>query len=169
MKNSLKENWFKILIILGFGIFIVLSFTNNNSKAKQTSETKKQFFETDISSATEITCTYPQILNASYLGNEISHNLPEPETNPMIFTFSKLDDPKVGQLSFIDSTRTITNVPIYKVKEDEEKITYIDGVGENYLSTHTIYKKLGVSTFTKSVSLFGIPSGSLAMGSCIGY
>ncbi|MDO8739945.1 MAG: hypothetical protein Q7J54_00030 [Candidatus Woesearchaeota archaeon] len=166
MNEFIKQNWFKVLLVLLLGIFIVLSITQNSNN---TNETKKSFLENDIFSATQITCTYPQVLNTHYLNNEISHNIPKPETNPLIFTFSKLDDPKVGQLSYIDSTQSITNVPIIKLREDEEKIIYIDGNGENYLSVHTIYKKVGVSIYTKSVSLLGIPSGTLAMGSCVGY
>ena len=165
MKN-LKENWFKILLLLLIGIFVISSLTK---KSSDSAEIKKSFSETDVSSAVQITCTYPQVLNANYLNSEISHNIPEAETNPIIFTFSKLEDPKVGQLSYIDSTRSITNVPIYKITDDSEKFVYLDGTGENYLSTHTIYKKVGVSTYTKTVSLLGIPSGTLAMGSCVGY
>lgn len=164
--KSLKENWFKILLLLLIGIFVIYSLTKDNSN---TTEIKKSFSETDVSSAVQITCTYPQVLNANYLNGEISHNIPQPETNPIIFTFSKLDDPKVGQLSYIDSTRSITNVPIYKITDDSEKFVYLDGTGENYLSTHTIYKKVGVSTYTKTVSIVGIPSGTLAMGTCVGY
>lgn len=165
MKN-LKENWFKILLLLLIGIFVIFSLTK---KSSDSTEIKKSFSETDVSSAVQITCTYPQVLNANYLNSEISHNIPQPEKNPIIFTFSKLDDPKVGQLSYIDSTRSITNVPIYKITDDSEKFVYLDGTGENYLSTHTIYKKVGVSTYTKTVSILGIPSGTLAMGTCVGY
>ena len=167
MKNFIKENRFKSLFILLFFVFIILYFLNNTNKNNNT-EVKKLFSGNDVSSTTQITCTYPQILNTNYYNNEISHNLPKPETNPLIFTFSKIDNPQMGQLSYIDSTQTITNVPIIKINEDEEKITYIDGMG-TYLTTHTIYNKLGVSVFTKSVSLLGIPSGSLAMGTCVGY
>ncbi|MFA6404437.1 MAG: hypothetical protein WCW03_00290 [Candidatus Paceibacterota bacterium] len=163
---KLKENWFMILLLLLIGIFVIFSLTK---KSSDSTEIKKSFSETNVSSAVQITCTYPQVLNANYLNSEISHNISQPETNPIIFTFSKLEDPKVGQLSYIDSTRSITNVPIYKIIDDSEKFVYLDGTGENYLSTHTIYKKTGVSTYTKTVSILGIPSGTLAMGSCVGY
>jgi len=138
----------------------------NTSSRNVISRTKT---ENNISSSTQITCTYPQILSVSYIVNDISHGLDKPEKNPMIFTFSKLDDPKVGQLSYIDSTQSITNVPIVKLMEDDGKIIYLDGVGQDYLTTHTIYKKLGISVFAKSVSLLGTPYGTLAMGSCVGY
>lgn len=87
----------------------------------------------------------------------------------MIFSFSKLDDPKEGQLSYIDSTKTITTVPIYKVREDDSQVVYLDGVGQSYLATHTIYKKKGISVYTKTVDLLGTPSGSLSIGTCVGY
>ena len=125
--------------------------------------------EVDVSSAFEITCTYPQVLHASYFEQLVSHVLPKQEKNPLIFTFSDLDSPTVSKLSFIDSTRTITTVPLVKLTDDQEKYIFIDGTGENYLSTHTLYKKEGVSTYTKTVGLFGMPSGTLAMGTCIGY
>jgi len=166
MKNFIKQNWSKISLVLLVGL-LIFSFTNKGNIS--TKEVKKSFIKNDVSSAIQITCTYPQVLNANYLNDEISHNIPQPETNPIIFTFSKLDDPKVGQLSYIDSTRSITNVPIYKITNDSEKLVYLDGTGENYLSTHTIYKNVGVSTYTKTVSILGIPSGTLAIGSCVGY
>ena len=166
MKNFIKQNWSKIVIVLLIGI-LIYSFSDKNPIS--TKEVKKSFVENDVSTAVQITCTYPQVLNANYLNGEISHNIPQAETNPIIFTFSKLEDPKVGQLSYIDSTRSITNVPIYKITDDSEKFVYLDGTGENYLSTHTIYKKSGVSMYTKTVSILGIPSGTLAAGTCVGY
>jgi hypothetical protein len=169
MKIFIKQNWFKILLLLLVGVFIVSSLTKNGSYMGGTKEITKSFRKNDVSSAVQITCTYPQVLNANYLNNEISHNIPKSEKNLIIFTFSKLEDPKVGQLSYIDSTQSITNVPIYKITYDQEKVVYLDGTGKNYLSTHTIYKKLGVSTYTKTVSILGIPSGTLAMGTCVGY
>lgn len=169
MKQFIKNNWWKILviIILISGAY-VLFFFKNTSKEINTSEVKKEFLEKDISSATEITCTYPLLLNTSYLNGEITHSLPKPETNPIIITFSKLTE-DVGQMSSIDSTQTITTVPIIKISEDNEKVIYIEKSNNNYLSTYTIYKKLGVSVYTKTVSLMGIPSGSLSTGSCVGY
>lgn len=157
------SHWFKIILLIA--IIILISML---TAQKTPQGSKKQFFATDVSSLTQITCTYPQILNANYLNNEISHNFPAPETHPLIFTFSKLDDPKMAQLSYIDATQSITNVPILKVSEDEEKIMYIE-LSERHLTVHTIYKKSGVSLYSKSLDLLGIPTGSLAMGSCVGY
>lgn len=166
MKKFFKENWSKVLlVIVAFAIVLFVSLVSG----KNTNESKTVFVGQDLSAATQITCTYPEVLNVNYFDNQISHVMPKKETNPLIFTFSELSDPKVGQLSYLDTTRSITNVPILKLLEDEEKIIYVDGTGENYLSIHSIYKESGVSTYTKSVSLFGIPSGSLSMGSCVGY
>lgn len=137
-------------------------------KTNKTAESIKYFAQSDISSATNITCTYPQVLSTSYLDSKISLSLPKPETNPIINTFSELKDPKFGKMSYIDATQTITTAPVAKFQEDQEKIVYIDA-GDNYFVIYTIYKKLGVSTYSKSVSLIGIPSGSLSMGTCVGY
>ncbi len=161
-----KKNWFSIILVLFVGILLFFFINQGPVSVK---EVKKSFTENDVSTAVQITCTYPQVLNANYLNGEISHNIPQPEKNSIIFTFSKLEDPKVGQLSYIDSTQSITNVPIFKITDDSEKFIYLDGTGENYLSTHTVYKKAGVSTYTKTVSIFGIPSGTLAVGTCVGY
>jgi hypothetical protein len=160
-----------IIIAILLVISVVLFSQNQDlkySKNDVSKEVVKPFLEKDISSASEITCTYPQILNTSYFNDEITHSLPKPETNPIIITFSKLDE-EVGQLSSIDSTQTISTFKIVKISEDDEKIIYIEKSNDNYLSTYTIYKKLGVSVYTKTVSLLGIPSGSLATGSCVGY
>lgn len=159
-----KENLPKIILVLAVIIFTVIILNKQDTK-----EVKNKFFGNDISSAIQITCTYPQILNVSYVNNEVSHNLPKAETNPLIFTFSEFKDSDVANLSYIDSTQTITNVPLVKLIEDEGKIIFIDGSGKNYFSTHRIDKKLAISTYTKTVDILGIPSGSLAMGTCVGY
>jgi hypothetical protein len=166
----LKTNWFKILIVLLFCIFIIILSSNNDVKNKNSDvEVKKSFLGNDLSFATQITCTFPQVLGTYYSNNEILHTLPKPETNPIIDTFSDLDNPKVGKLSYIDSTQSISSVSVIKLVDNEEKIIYIEGSGENHITVFTIYKKSGVSTFIKTVDLFGIPSGSLAMGTCVGY
>lgn len=150
-----------LLIIIAAIIFL--------SKEKKELEIKKAFIGNDISSATEITCTYSQTVRAVYQDNEIAHSLPQAETNPMIFTFSDLQNPEVSELSYVDATRTITTVPIVKAIDSEEKLVFFDGGGEGYFSTHTIYKKTGVSVFTKNVSFLEIPIATLAMGTCVGY
>lgn len=170
MKNFLKQNWTKIIIVLLASVLVgVVVVTFNNKNSTNPKEVKKSFRKNDVSRAIQITCTYPQVLQAKYLDGEVSHTIPEPETNPMIFTFSKLKDSEVGQLSYLDASLSITNVPIYKVIDNSEKIVYLDGAGENYLSTHTIYKESGVSIYTKTVSILGIPLGILSAGTCVGY
>ena len=164
--NFLKHNWI-LLLIIGILIVSIIALLPNG----ELNETKvvKSFYKTDISRAEQITCTYPQILSTSYLSNEISHTLNKPEKNPLIFSFSKYKNEKGGVLSYLDSTQTITNVPLVKLLENDEKIIFIDGDAENYLSIHTIYKKEGVSSYAKNVNILGIPMGSLGMGSCVGY
>jgi hypothetical protein len=123
----------------------------------------------DVSIATQITCTFPQTISAIYM-NTITHILPNPEINPMIFTFSKIKEPELAQLSYIDSTRSISTVPIVKLRDDNEKFIFIEGGGEDYLTVHTIYKKTGIATYAKNINLAGIiPSTTSAMGSCVGY
>lgn len=168
MNNFIKENWFRILLVLFllFGMF--LYFGNNSGTNGSNNKVKKNFLANDISSATKITCTYPQTISALYQENEISHSLNEPEKNPMIFTFSKLDDPKMGSLSFIDATQTITTVPIVRILENEDQFIYVEG--DSYFTVHTIYKKTGISTYSKNINFFDtIPSMTSAMGSCVGY
>jgi hypothetical protein len=166
MINFIKSNWFKIVIVILL-VGYLLVYSNNSSDGG--SESKTYFSKNNISSATEVTCTYSQFASVSYKDNEVSRGLNKPEAHPMIFTFSKLNDPKESQLSYLDSTQTITTVPIYKVREDESEVVFLDGVGQSYLSTHTIFKKQGVSVYTKSVDLLGIPVGSLSIGTCVGY
>jgi hypothetical protein len=121
-----------------------------------------------MSNAKSITCQYPQVTNTNYIDDKISHELSKPESTPFIFTFSNLDK-EIGQLSYLDSTKTITNVVIGKLSDNDERFIYIEGGSENYFTTHTIFKKTGVAIYTKTVSIFGIPSGTLAMGNCVGY
>ena len=155
-----------VILTAALTIFISSYFKLSESVEKKV---RKSHTEINVSSASRITCTYPQILHGSYSEQVVSHVIPKQENNPLIFTFSDLDSTTVSKLSFIDSTRTITTVPLIKLIDDPEKYIFIDGTGENYLSTHTIYKTKGVSTYTKTVGLLGTPFGTLAMGTCVGY
>jgi hypothetical protein len=164
MKEFFLKYRTQVSILLLAIIAIILVGTKSD-----TSEFIEKVIESDISSATQITCTYPQVLNASYYDSEISHSLPDPETNPIIFTFTDFFDTQIGNLSFIDATQTITNVEVIKLIDNEEKMVFLEGTGDNYLTVHTIYKTEGIATYTKNVNIFGVLSGSLAMGSCTGY
>lgn len=122
----------------------------------------------DISGSEQVTCTYPQTLSALYSGGELSHELPDREINPLIFTFSGLDNSEVGQLSYIDATQTISNVPIVKISDTGSKIVYIE-MSDNYLTVHTIYPKEGISSYAKNLNFLGNYVGTLSMGTCVGY
>jgi len=162
MDKFLKEHQFKVaaFIVLAFFVFI---YTSNNS---QETSTELQYFSLPVSTNSDITCTYPQVLQAYYVDNKVTHELPKPETNPLIFTFSNVDS-DVSTLKYIDATRTISEVPIIKIAEDSEKIIFIDGTGDPYITTHVIYKDMGIATYAKNISLLGTPSGTLSMGTCI--
>lgn len=166
MIKTIKKHKYKFLVVTllaVIGILIVL-LTNKDMRF----EVKSYFYGTNLTYASKITCTYPQLLSASYLQNEVTHELPVPETNPLIFTFSDFSEEN-PQMSYIDATRTITTIPVIKIIDNEEKMVFLDGGAENYLSTHTIYKENGIATYTKNVSLLGNPLASLAMGTCSGY
>ncbi len=119
------------------------------------------------SNTNQITCTYPQILSANYFGGRVNHELPPREANPLIFTFTDFNG-DVATLRYIDATRTISETQLYKLSESSDKLVFLEGDGSSYLSTHTIFKNAGVSLYSKQVDLIGTPSGSLAMGTCVG-
>lgn len=154
-----------ILLIILIAITSVLLFYKN-PKAK---EVAFYSFGNIISGSTNITCNYSQTLSANYSDNKITHILPEPETNPMVFSFLISQDSEISKLSYIDATQTITTVPIVKLIENNEKFVFLDGTGDNYLTIHTIYKESGVGTYTKNVNFLGTPLLSVSMGTCSGY
>lgn len=117
------------------------------------------------------TCTFPQMLSTYYKEGKVEHDLPEPETNPMIFSFSNFNDPtkEMASLSYLDSTKSITNVALAILFEDSEKIVLLENGGESYLTTYTVFKKQGVAIFSKQILypfLGGVPSGTMSMGTC---
>jgi len=121
-----------------------------------------------LSSSNNITCTYSQTLYAGYESGKITHELSKPEINPIIMTFSDIQT-ETPKIQFIDSTRTISEVFVIKIIDTVEKLMFLEGNGDPYLTVHTIYKKLGVGTYEKSVSLLGTPWGTISMGSCVNY
>ncbi|OHA05808.1 MAG: hypothetical protein A2934_04410 [Candidatus Sungbacteria bacterium RIFCSPLOWO2_01_FULL_47_10] len=157
-------------LIIGILLILVLVFAwiAFSPSAPKTSSATKSHFAQKLSASGSITCTYPQVLHTSYQSGEITHELPKPETNPIIMTFSDFDS-EVAKVKFIDATQSISEVPLIKVIDTAEKLMFLEGNGEPYMTVHTIYKESGVATYEKSMSLLGIPVGSMGMGSCVDY
>lgn len=119
-----------------------------------------------LTAFSNITCTYPQTMGTYGRDATIVHELSKPETNPIIMTFSDIDA-QVAKLSFIDATQSISEVPVVKLVDNQEKLVFLEGNGDPYLTVHSIYKLTGLSTYAKSVSLFSTPSATIAMGTCV--
>ena len=147
-----------LLIILAWSVF-------SPTTTKETS-VKKSHFAFGLSTSGDITCTYTQIMNVNYQGDEITHELPKRETNPIIMTFSDIDS-EVAKIKFIDATQTISEVPVIKVLDTADKLIFLEGSGDPYMTMHTIYKGTGVSIFAKQISLLCIPIGTISMGTCL--
>ena len=126
---------------------------------------KQLLLGVDVSSADKITCSYPQVVSAHYVNGSADYSIPEKETSPLIFTFSDFEN-EVAELSYVDSTQTITTVPVLKFVDSGEKLVFMEGTGENYMTIHTIYKNKGISSYTKQVDLLGAPSVAMSMGAC---
>lgn len=157
MKNIIIGILVIILLILIWIIFLPRTYGTSVKKNHQS------FI---LSSSTDITCTYPQVLYTSYQGEEITHELSKSEKNPIIMTFSDIKT-EVSKIKFIDATQTISEVSVVKVLDTADKLIFLEGSGDPYITVHTIYKDKGVSTYAKQVSFLGIPVGTLAMGTCI--
>lgn len=167
MKNILKNNRFVLtpaifLIFLGSILFVCLRFYPRNilsNKIEQTYNGSPLFFSGDV------TCTYPQTIGGLYNQEKITYEIYPPEKNALIFTFSNMEE-QIAKLKYIDSTQTISEVSLLKVADNNEKIVFIE-IGENYTTLHTIFKKSGISMYSKQSSLIGIPIGTTAIGTCI--
>ena len=166
MKQYITKHWLKIVLIILSTFFITLFVISRVNGP--VNGVKNRFYGNTVASATKITCSIPQFLNAYYSNNMIEQKLSQPETNPLILTFSDFNsDSDLAELSYIDATQTISTVPLLKYVNNDEKLIFLDGTGENYFSVYTIFKKTGVIIYSKSVDLLGTASGSLAMGSCV--
>lgn len=166
MKNWIKENWLRIVITV---IIVVLLWQFFGYKATSSISIKnrieKSYTASPLSATGDITCTYPQGITGFYNEEKISYEIPPPEKNPMIFTFTDTNG-KEPKLRYIDSTQTISEVSLVKLSEDAERIVLV-GADKYYVELHTIFKNSGVSLYSKQVSLMGIPLGRVAVGTCI--
>lgn len=168
MENLKNNNKSFIKNILYVFVIVVITLLLSSLKEEEVDiKTDRNFNEVSLFSADKITCKYPQTLYASFIGGVISHELPKPETNPIIFSFSNFKNSNEAEMSYIDATQTITTVPLIKVTDDDEKIVFIE-ISPSYLILHTIYKETGVSTYAKNISLVGNPVATLSMGDCVG-
>jgi len=157
--NKLLQTLATILLGILFGYLIF------GGTSKIDNSVERKHIISPVSTAYEITCTYPRILDTTYQEGVIKHTLPSKEKNPFVFTFSDLEE-DVAKLKFIDSTQTISEVSLIKIFENDKRVVFIEGTGDSYFSVHTIFKNTGVSIYTKQASLLGIPFGTLSMGNC---
>jgi hypothetical protein len=148
--------------------FPLVEIENLKNKPEDASVSVLPHSPNSLVNSLEITCTYPQMVTAVYHEQKIKHELAKPESTPMIFTFSEIKE-DVAKIKFIDSSRIISEAPLIKLFEDEDKIVFAEGNGNFYFTIHTIYKNEGVSLYSKQVSLVGIPLAITGMGTCIGY
>jgi len=166
----MKKNIIIGILLVVVLVFAWIAFSSDSPQeiSDQEMSVTKQHFSTSLSASGDITCTYPQTLYVSYESNKITHELPKPETNPIIMTFSDMQT-EVPKIRFIDSTQSISEVPVIKIVDSIEKLIFIEGNGDPYVTMHTIYKDSGVAIFEKSISLLGIPVGTIGMGGCVNY
>ena len=159
-----KKRLYKILFLLLIIIFIVFVIINKKDKIVS----KYHYPSVIDKNTTKITCTYGQLVQTYYKGGKISHALPSKEKEPMIFSFYDIVK-TTSKINYLDSTKTITTVDVYKLFDTEDRIIFVEGGQYNYFTTHTIFKKTGVAIYNKTVDLVGIPYGTMGMGSCVNY
>lgn len=160
----MKQNVVIGILAILVAVFAWMAFSPSATQIS----VSKQHFASALTASGNITCTYPQVLHTSYQSGKITHELPKPETNPIIMTFSDIQA-EVAKIQFIDATQTISEVPIVKVVDTNEKLMFLEGNGDPYMTVHTIYKDSGVATYAKQISLLGTPVGTIAMGTCVDY
>jgi hypothetical protein len=165
MKNKLLKILPWILLIVSIYLIFVMNNKEVLQEVPQELSKEQLLIGGDIASATRITCNYPQVVSAYYMGDNAKYSITKKETNPLIFTFSNFEN-ELAELSYLDSSQAITTVPLVKLVDNSEKLTFIDGDGSNYLTIHTIYKNKGISSYTKQVDLLGTPSTAMSMGAC---
>lgn len=158
----MKKKLFKILpwLLLVISIIFIVLLIGKRELSKT-----DYLYGNNVSSAEKITCRYPQTASAYVANDEVEYIIPEKETNPLIFTFSGYDK-QIAEISYVDANQTITTVPIVVFENSEDKLTLIEGGGDNYLTIHTIYKGKGISSYTKQVDLLGTPSTTMSFGYC---
>ena len=117
-----------LIIGILFVLVLVFAWIAFSPSAPKTSSVVKSHLASTLSASGNITCTYPQVLHASYQSGEITHELPKPETNPIIMTFSDIDS-DVAKVKFIDATKTISELPLVKVIDTAEKLMFLEGNG----------------------------------------
>lgn len=151
------------------GAFIAYVILNEDSTENSTVFQDFTSFGS-LDTQNSISCTYPQMLSTYYKDNHLEHSLPSPETNPMVFTFSDFNQPEQGiaKLSYMDASQSISSVAVGILYDDADKIVMLENGGEDYVTTHTIFKKQGVAIFSKQILFpsLNIPSGTMAMGTC---
>lgn len=155
----------KIIKIIPWVLLVITIFlliTQNSTSKSQTD----YLYSSSLLNSPKITCTFDQTSRIEYMNSKRTYEIPPKETNPLIFTFSDLDNSNLATLNFIDATQSISTVSIVKVFENKEKYIFLEGSGENYFTVHTIYKTEGIATYVKNVNIFGNIATTTAMGYC---
>lgn len=165
--EKIKESKNKIIIsVVIFALGVLLGLVSLSQGG--TKEWSELSFGFDNSSAQSITCSYKHILRSENYDGAVTQYFPEPETNPIVMTYSNFGE-ELAELSYIDATQTITTLPVAPLVEGSDKIIYLEGGDQNYLTIHTIYPSKGVATFTKNYEILGRQIATMSMGTCTGY
>lgn len=156
----------KNILIALLSIALIIALVWPSSPPGDELVINSEYEPVEIFNPDEITCEYPRVMMSGYTSGELKYSLPSPEENPMIITFSDLQS-NTPKLKALDATRTISETPLVKLDDFEERIMLIEGSGEPYLTVYTIYKDTGISTFTKQASLFSEAQyTTMSVGTC---
>lgn len=114
-----------------------------------------------------VTCSYPRLLFAGYKDGKITLELPQPETNPIIITYTVVDR-DIVQASWIDATQTISTAQLVILKDNDEVMVLLEPGSDYFTALHTINKQLSIASYAKhfNVPQFDVQTASATIGTC---
>ncbi len=163
--ETIKRNWFRIVSPIVVIVIFLIVFDFNKEPTTQANLVERNYIGYPLSATGDITCSFPQVMSANYNLDIITYLIPPDEKNPIIFTYSDIGE-EFSNLKYIDATQTISETQLVKLSDDTERIVFIEA-SQYYVALHTIFKTSGISIYSKQVSLFGIPSATTTIGTCI--
>lgn len=160
MKNFIKENWFKIAIMLALFFFI---FFYKNQSGYIDNPFKNSYTSNNTLSSDIIICRFDIVSDFIKSGDDTTSRIKyqtAKQKDPIPLTFSNLS----GENPVMKGNGGESPLTVLRNDDDILLLAEQSLLGDMFL--YTIFKKQKVATWQKSYDLIGSPYALISMGYC---
>lgn len=158
MKKHLKDNWFKVVIILAFIVLVFFGFKKGEGSVSN--PFKNSLTANDPLSSEIIVCRFDVVSDFVKRNDEDIKYETQKSSEPINLTFAGLSGPSPMMKG------NSSEVPILILKNTDDLMIIMEESGFGDVFFYTIFKKEKVAVWQKAYKLIDHPYAHVAMGYC---